>query len=400
MYRTLAVLVVAMVSSGPALGQGVAVFQQGVTPLPGGGVYQGVVDTEFRASNPTEPQGDKDFVSVDQFDGGFQTQGAIRFEDLLVSDGGLIPTGLAREGIIFAELRLWKTSPSDSDANIDFNRVVGEDTTSGDFWQNDDTWASLGGDLIPDEFGLLDGDPIARDGVEAAVLPDFKDSPSRFGPTESVVLDPNEGPVLSSLVYTTDADSSDVFSAAWDGTPGDLQRAVDLSFWRFNVTDAFRDWLADTNPGLPGTQPLQANFGWSISNDTGNGWDMVSSELTESELDEFDATYFRPALTILFDDGSAGLLDIDKDGDVDVVDFNEFLDLVGGELDGPLTTGSPGDFDFDRDVDLDDFKYFKINFPGGPAGLEAALAVPEPSSCALAALAIGFVAVLRRRNGV
>ncbi len=241
MLKKLALMLIAALTCSPALGQGVAIFQDGITPLPGGGIYDGTIDTEFRAADPTDPQGSNEEMSIDQFDGGFQTQGAIRFENLLQSQGGLVPDGLIFDQILYAEFRVWKTSPSEPDANIDFNRVVGIDTTSGDWWQEDDTWASLGGDLIPDEFGLLDGDPIKRDGTEAAVLPDFQDSPNRFAPNQTVVLDPNDGPVPMSSVYTTDDDSEDVFRAAWDGTEGDLARAAELAFWRFDVTAAVRD---------------------------------------------------------------------------------------------------------------------------------------------------------------
>ncbi|QDS96929.1 hypothetical protein [Adhaeretor mobilis] len=405
MSRNLAVLMIAVLSASPSFGQGVALFQDGVTDVPGGGKYEGTIDTEFRAAAPTTPQFENIELSIDQFDGGFQTQGAIRFDNLLVSNGGLVPDELGRGQILFAEFRLWKTSPSESDANIDFSRVVGPDTSTGAFWDEEDTWASLGGDLIPDEFGLLDGDPISRDGVEAATTPDFQDSPSRFGPGEVVVVDPNDGPVASSLVYGADIDSADIFGDAWDGSPEDLDRAIDVSFFRFDVTEAVRDWIADTNTGVPGTQALQQNFGWAITNDTGDGWDILSSEsdeIPEAEFEGMDAGLFRPALTIIFDDGSAGPLDIDKDSDIDVTDFNLFVDLLGSELDGPLVTGSAGDFDFNRKIDLEDFKFFKENFPGGAAGLQAAISaagVPEPTSCVLAIFAMaGLVAPRRRSN--
>lgn len=382
--------------------------------LPDGGVYDGTIDTEFRAADPTEPQGGNLNISVDQFDGGFQTQGAIRFENLLVSEGGLIPEGLASEDILFAEFRIWKQSPSQSDAEITFNRVTRPDVTSGDWWQEDDTWASLGGDLIPDGSGLLNGDPInLRPDFNMGILEaapsdpaNFADDPDRFDTDDVVVLDPNVGPVPANLVYTTDQDSEDVFDEAWNGTPEDLARAVDVAYWRFDVTEAMRGWLGDTDPDTPGTQPLNPdNFGWAINNNTGDGWDMLSSDIdvpVESEFVDLDPFMFRPALTIIFDDGSAGPLDIDKDGDIDVDDFNEFTTLVGSELNGPLTTGAPGDFDFDRDVDLDDFKFFKENFPGGPAALAAAVsaaAVPEPSAGLLmGCLVLLSVAGLRRRG--
>lgn len=401
MTRRLLVLFVLAIAC-PALGQGVVTFQDGVTELPNGDLYEGTVDTEFRAAAPTDPQFENDNISVDQFDGGFQTQAAIRFENLLISDGGLVPDELPRDGIIFAELALWKQSPSQSDAMIGFHRVLGADSTSGDVWTEEDTWASLGGDLIPDEAGLLDGDPIARDDIESASLPDFLDSGDRFAPDAVVVLDPEEDPVAANLVYTTDTDSEDVFDDAWNGTDEDLARAIDVAMFRFDVTDALQDWLADTDADAPGTQAAAGNFGWAINNDTGDGWDFRSSEIAvvfEDEFEGLDIAQFRPALTVIFDDGSAGPLDINKDAEIDLVDFELFLDLMGSELDGPLTTGAPGDFNFDRTINLDDFKYFKENFPGGEAGFAAALqAVPEPSTCSLLTLCgLGVFAFRRRR---
>jgi hypothetical protein len=335
-------------------------------------MYEGTLDTEFRAANPTDSQADNENISIDQFDAGFQTQGAIRFENLLISDGGLIPDGLTRDNILFAELRLWVTSNSDENANIDFNRVIGPDTTSGDFWEEDDTWASLGGDLIPDEAGLLDGDPILRDGVEAAMVPDFSES-------------------------QPGTESSERLGSGIDaGLP--LADAIDQAFFRYDATDAVRDWLVDGTP----------NFGWTVSNDTGNGWDFLTSELvTVAEPEWTDAglppEHFRPALTVIFSSGP--VLDLDKDGDVDELDFDVLLGRLAVELDGPISTGAVGDLDFDRDVDLDDFKFFKANYaaqhtmfpPGGGAAATSSAAVPEASSIVLTVLGfIGFLGWRRR----
>lgn len=374
MLKRLVLLPLLLLTTSPAFGQGLAFFQDGVTVLPGGGIYDGTIDTEFRAANPTEPQGQNPEITVDLFDSGFQTQAAIRFDNLLISQGGLVPDGLARGDILFAELRMWITSPSTLVANVDFNRVIGPDTTSGDFWQEDDTWASLGGDLIPDESGLLDGDPILRDDVEARSVPDFTvDNPGQ--------------------------DSADLFFEL--GNEFTLTN-VDQSFFRFDVTEAVRDWLVDLDP----------NAGWAISIDSGNGWDFLTSEfsdlsgefnssiVTELENLGLSAEDFRPALTVVFLDGP--ILDLNGDGDEDLDDFQVFLDNLGIELDGPIPTGAPGDFDFDRDVDLDDFKFFKNNFPGGAAGFQAALsgsaAVPEPSTVMLCGLA-GMGGLAFRRFG-
>jgi hypothetical protein len=366
------VWVAGVLHAAAAFGQVSVTYQNGVTQLTGGGLYEGTMDTEFEAARPTESQGEVDFISIDEFDSGFQTQAAIRFENLLVSQGGLIPTGLARGDILFAELRLWGTSSTAADANIDFHRVVGPDTTKGAVWDDEDTWASLGGDLIPDEFGLLDGDPILTNDGEAASVRDFQ-------------VDP----------LLTGVDSEDLLAEGLDaGLP--VLEAVSNAYFRFDATDAVRDWLVDG----------EANNGWAINNDTGNGWDFVASEYMDALDPDLVAAgllpeHFRPSLTVVYVDGP--ILDLDDDDDVDENDFTAFVNLLATELDGPIPTGAPGDFDFNRRVDLDDFKFFKNNYaeqnamfpPGG--GAVGGSAVPEPSAALLVAIALVGIGAGRRR---
>ncbi|MEQ8849732.1 hypothetical protein [Botrimarina sp.] len=366
-------------------------FRDGVTMLPGGGLYDGTIDTEFRAANPTTEQGENQEISVDDFDGGFQTQGAIRFENLLVSDGGLVPDGLNRDQILFAEFRLWKTSPTASDAIINFNRIVGPDTSTGQFWQEDDTWASLGGDLIPDQGGFLDGDPILEDGIEAATTPDFQDGFPLGDFTQprdtGIYASSNDGEDLISIF------TGQLAADPNNPTPEELSEIIDRSFFRYDVTDAVRDWLVDGDP----------NYGWSINNNTGDGWDMVSSDLVGDENGEVEqggfqiqAVNLRPSLTIIYSQGPRG--DLDFDGDVDLDDYQVLLDNLAIELNGPIATGATGDLDFDRDVDLDDFALFKGFYEdaNGAGALASAVAAPEPSA-ALLAVVCGLFGAVRRR---
>ncbi len=363
MIRRLALIAIGCSATSAVHGQAVT-FRDGVSELPGGGIYDGTIDTEFRAANPTTEQSANEGISIDDFDGGFQTQGAIRFENLLVSQGGLVPDQVAsgQFELVFAELSLWVTSNTDSNAVINFNRIVSVDSTSGDFWQEDDTWASLGGDLIPDQGGFLDGDPIKEDGTEAAATPDF------------VVATPDIDPLNN-----TSNDSSDVLGELLaSGLP--FQDAIAQSFYRFDATAAVTDWLVNGAP----------NFGWSINNNTGNGWDFLTSDFTnggEGTVDVngelIDATLLRPALTVIFA-SPGGRGDLDFDGDVDLDDYQTLLDNLAIELDGPISTGSTGDLDFDRDVDLNDFAIFKneydiVNGTGAFAYAMAAI-IPEPSS--------------------
>lgn len=210
-------------------------------------------------------------------------------------------------------------------------------------WDESSTWFGLGGGTTPDPItGLLSPDPIKTDNVEALSIPD------------GLVPDPE-------------------FS---DG------------FIEIDVRSSVAAWYA-------GAQ----NLGWAINNSTGSGWDFLSSEfidpITPGDLEK------RPKLTIgwVVEPG-----DIDGDLDVDLDDFQDLLDNMGIQLDGPIEPGHPGDLDFDRDVDLDDFGLFKgyyAAFPGsgGVGALDAYLrGVPEPTCLTLVALvAVASVGARPRR---
>lgn len=380
MIRRLALIAIGCSATSAVYGQAVT-FRDGVSVLPGGGIYDGTIDTEFRAANPTTEQGANEGVSIDDFDGGFQTQAAMRFENLLVSQGGLVPDQVAtgQFELVFAELTVWVTSNTDSAATINFNRIVGPDSTSGDFWQEDDTWASLGGDLIPDQGGLLDGDPILENGIEAAVSPDF------------IV----RAPLEDAFFNTTTTSNGVLTQRLAAGLP--TQDAIDQSFFRFDATSAVNDWLVNGTP----------NFGWSINNNTGNGWDFRSSDFNNGvngtvtvngEL--VDAKLFRPGLTVIFA-SPGGRGDLDFDGDVDLNDYQLLLDNLAIELDGPIATGSTGDLDFNRAVDLNDFAIFKNEYDiangSGAFAYAMAAIVPEPTSLVLLSCC-GLMGSARRRR--
>ena len=94
--------------------------------------------------------------------------------------------------------------------------------------------------------------------------------------------------------------------------------------------------------------------------------------------------------------GGTQIIPGDFNGDhvVDTVDFGILRDNLSGHLDGPVSI-SDGDIDFDRDVDLRDFRQFKALFPGVVA---EAIGVPEPSTAILALWAPAGIALLRRRS--
>lgn len=386
MIKHLATATLALAVSTTAFGQAVT-FQNGVSALPGGGLYGGTTDIELRAADPTNSQEGLPTITIDDFDAGFQTQGLIRFNNLLISEGGLVPDQVAtgQFELVFAELRLWVTSNTDANAIINFNRIVGPDTTAGRFWNSSDTWASLGGDLIPDEGGFLMGDPVLENGVEAASTPDFVVPTQTPTPTDADTTATSNG--LATLLINSGSAPAD---------------ALENAFFRFNATDAVRSWIIDDAP----------NFGWSINNNTGNGWDFRAADFfTATGVDpttapngvvslggvDFPAEVFRPALTVVFA-SPGGRGDLDFDGDVDLVDYQLLLDNLAVELDGPIATGATGDLDFNRAVDLNDFAIFKNEFEiaNGSGSFARALAAPEPTTALLAALC-GVAATFRRR---
>ena len=67
---------------------------------------------------------------------------------------------------------------------------------------------------------------------------------------------------------------------------------------------------------------------------------------------------FRPA-TVACD------ADFDCDGDVDLFDFDEWLNCVSGPDEKPSPECISLDFDDDNDVDWADFAVFQLAFTGG-----------------------------------
>jgi hypothetical protein len=87
--------------------------------------------------------------------------------------------------------------------------------------------------------------------------------------------------------------------------------------------------------------------------------------------------------------------DFNYDEVIDSLDFGILRDHLYDHLDGPVTY-SDGDIDFDSDIDLYDFRQFKVLFPGLVA---AATGVPEPSSLALTLCALAGITALVPRLG-
>jgi hypothetical protein len=89
----------------------------------------------------------------------------------------------------------------------------------------------------------------------------------------------------------------------------------------------------------------------------------------------------------------------DGDGDGDV-DINDYLAIRANSFTNQLL-GRNGDVNDDAFVDFDDFREWKVNFPGGAAAADAAIAalgVPEPASIVLSGMAAVFLLVRAGRK--
>lgn len=454
---------VVMLSGVTAYGQSV-VIRQGVA-LPGGGSYTGTEDVELLSANLDPEPGtnsENPSITVDGDDGGNVTMGALRFNDLLVSQGGLVPDEVSSGAfnITNASLSLFKLSGTEALAEIAFYQVTGVDNVTGEFWQEEDSWGSLtnnvfavgpGDTFVEWPFGPALGEQFRPDGY----TPTFPAVPSVGVPTGETgpaptFTEPNEvitrnigGTLFTSTDTSTDLDSENVLNFLDDVLfdPVDdqgvvtsqigLQEGLALledvfaaSFFSFDVTDTVVDWLVPDDLNNPAS--VAPNAGWAISNNTGDGWDIVTSEATGSLEDdagflnasddptvipfvergvnsgqlteamlpeglllgdtpgtlEVDAEFLRPTLTVFFD-GGGGPGDLDFDGDADQDDYDLFLAAFGGQVDGPVSIGSTGDLDFDADVDTDDFLLFKTAFAEAQAAAGTAVIVPEPGALAL-----------------
>lgn len=285
MLRILPALVaVALAATIPAtaFAQLSVVFQEGLNG------YAGTLDTEFRAANPVDPQGEKDFVSVDAFDGGFQTQGALQFTNLFGPGPNQVPLGVT---IAFATLDFTVGSTSDVDAIISFHRVLAASP-----WDESSTWLSLGGDLTPDPVtGLLDGYPILQDDVESLIVPD------------AIVPLPNVGG-LKSVDVTASVQ-------AWYAGAPNLGWAI----------------INSTSNGWDFESSEHANF--DVRPKLTIGYQLTAGDLDfDGDVDLFDYEILLGRIGVHLDapiaQGSIGDLDFDRDVDLD--DFATFKTLFPG----------------------------------------------------------------------
>lgn len=433
-------------------------FQDGLL-LPIGTVYDGTDDVELVSADLINPdRGGAPTITVDGDDGGNIAQGAIRFSNLLVSEGGAVPDQVTTGAftITNATMRLWRISGTADDAEIAFHRVIAEDNLSEEFWTEEDSWGTLTDNIFavgPNNsfvewpFGPADENQFSPGGTPLQAPTGETETTADFTETNGPIFREFAGEQIKVGDSGTDQDSDNILDIleprVLNEVPEDndltFVEAFEFSFFDFDVTDAVVDWLVNGDP----------NQGWSISNNTGDGWDFIASEAAGplldadpsdigagdvaffdaetiipgvAEMDEADlpdgivfgrernedgslgavvpgtlellAENVRPQLTVFYT-GAGGPADLNFDGEVTTADYDVFLSVFGSEVDGVLPVGAIGDLDFDRDVDPGDFLEFKRLFQEATGmSLSAALAIPEPSSIVLAAF--GLIAMLKR----
>lgn len=369
MSKNLAIILLWSSMSVTALAE-VVTFQQGVNG------YSGTVDVAFEAIDSMTPYANDLFISVDESDDGFPNQAALKFSNIFTNESGLVPLG---EEILYAELELIVDDETSAGAEVSFNRVLGPDLnrrSGAGPWSVSDTWDSLGGDDTAEGNPpvIEDPKPIDIDSDEAAAAPETFDpdgNPRGILPSELTVVNIND--IIAGDRVTID------------------------------VTDSLQAW-----------QGGASNLGWAINIDSTNSWTFLTSDWSVAGLESpFDQALWQnrltqlnrteaevhPLLRVAF--GVSG--DIDGGGGVTMDDFNLLLAALGNTY---ATRGEPGDLDFDRDVDLEDFARFKLVYENiNGAGSFAALTsnLPEPTSGMLTVLMLSCSTLfsrLRRKSVV
>ena len=386
-----ALLTVLLVSSANAQ-QFSVTFQDGLM-LPTGVIYDGTDDVELVSADLINPdRGSAPTITVDGDDGGNIAQGAIRFSNLLVSEGGAVPDQVTTGAftITNATMRLWRISGTAANAEIAFHRVIAEDNLSEEFWTEEDSWGTLtenifaigpNNSFVEWPFGPANENQFTPAGVPLQGPTGETELTADFTETNGPIFREFAGEQVLVGDSGTDQDSDDILDILEDrvlNTPGvddpnDLTfaEAYEFSFFDFDVTDAVVDWLVNG----------ETNQGWSISNNTGDGWDFVASEasglLLEADPSDigtgdvafFDAQTIIPGVDHTTMDESelpAGIVfgrERDEEGNVTENIVPGTLELLAENVRPQLTVfytgaGGPADLNFDGEVTTADYDVF------------------------------------------
>jgi hypothetical protein len=241
MNRQLSALAILLCAAGTASAAVTVTFNQDENG------YTGTIDTGLYFGDAFFPHAEDTEISIDE-DGDFPgpSQGAIRFANIFQNEGGPIPT--VNTTIGYAEFYIWADDPGAANSEINFHRVLAASP-----WDEESTWESEGGGLIPDETGLV-AKPILYNDVEARSTPDFS------------IPDPTK----DEFPFTLD------------------------------VTAAVQSWVNGA-----------ANLGWAVSQNQTSGWDFSSSEEPlEEEQPKLTVVYYQTdKLADINGDNNVNLLD-------------------------------------------------------------------------------------------
>jgi hypothetical protein len=181
------------------------------------------------------------------------------------------------------------------------------------------------------------------------------------------------------LVFTSPIDATSVTLTGFQYTSYVHNKTTDV-FGVVKGATAFTD-RTPADPLSPGTM---TRFGIGTSSNGHQGGFSLDNVLVVDA-----ATFERPGVG---DTGTPG--DVDGDDDVDMDDFA----IIQGHFQQTVAGRTEGDLTFDNFVDYRDFRQWKNNAPAPVLAEWAALGVPEPSSVALAGLAVAAGVAARRRK--
>jgi hypothetical protein len=166
--------------------------------------------------------------------------------------------------------------------------------------------------------------------------------------------------------------------------------------WQITSPGGSAMTFAESTTGDGGTLPV----GGTLALSAAGGWIRSAIEDVSFTLTLGDGTFALGSVEYV--GAEINTIDLNADGNVDVGDWVQFIADHRESLAGrtPLQQFLAGDIDRDGDNDFDDFEDFKLMFEAinGPGSLAEAIAeIPEPNAVGLALAAAAAIAHRRRR---